>query len=265
MSGTLTAKERGDMAEAMLPTAAHLVTLVHGDGGPSDVQEVLGKLSARQKDALLVVLAGLVDPDQPMSAALGWLDFDEHGSTVVPPWGERARVRDLAPEPVLDEDDDEHVDMVAVRKYADGIRVMVNPRERLEAVVMCLARGMNYPDIDAMHGLTRGSTSTFISRTRRAYKARGEEFPELVRPDAPRTLTDAQVLRMREESAAGGVTDLELGMRYGLSRNTVGHILNGDRYTHVGGPIRPKRQNKPGAATKRIWAVPTRPNFVRAS
>ncbi|MFB9558663.1 hypothetical protein [Streptomyces roseoviridis] len=264
MTDVLTAKERGDMAEAMLPTAAHLVTLVHGDGGPSDVQDVLGKLSPLQKDALLVVLAGLVNPDQPMSAALGWLDFDETGRTVVPPWGEQTRVRDLAPGPVLDEDDNEHVDEVAVRKYAEGVRVMVTPRERLEAVRLCVARGMNYPDIDAMQGLTRGSTSTFISRTRRAYALRGEEFPELVRPHGPRGLTNEQAREIRETYALGGVTDLELAMRFGVTRNVVTHVLTGDTYTDAGGPIRPKRtQNKPGTATRKIWAVS--PHFARAS
>ncbi|MFF8610843.1 hypothetical protein ACF06X_33595 [Streptomyces sp. NPDC015346] len=248
---TLSAKERGDMAEALLPIAAHLVTLVHGDGGPRDVHQALARLDATQKDALLVVLAGLVDPDQPMGAALGWLDFNEHGETVVPTWGEKTPLRDLAPDPELEDD---YVDEAAIRKYVLGVRIEVTPQERLEAVVRCVARGMTYLEIDAMHGLTKGSTSTFISRTRRAYEQRGQVFPEMIRPDAPRTLDDAKVLRIRQEYAAGGVTDMELAMRYGVARNTITRVLLGQAYGHVGGPLRTKKENKPGEQTRTVWA-----------
>ncbi|MFD7980269.1 hypothetical protein [Streptomyces sp. NPDC059071] len=253
MTGNLSASERGDVAEAMLPTAAHLVALVHGDGGPSEVGEVLAKLTPLQKDALLVVLAGLVNPDQPLSAALGWLDFDEYGHTVVPPWGERTRVRDLAPEPALEENDVGHVDDIAVRKYAEGIRVAVTARERLAAVVVCVARGLTYLDIDAMHGLKKNSTATFISRTRRAYELRGEKFPEIVRPDATRVLTEAEVVEIRERSHAGA-TDLALALSYGVNAKAISDVCRGRSYQQYGGPIRQPKKNTPGRNTRVVWA-----------
>ena len=97
---TLSVEQRGDLAETMLPVAANLAVLVHGDGGPEDVAEVLAGLDETQKNALIVVLAGLVDPEQPVGKALGWLDFNEHGSVVVPSWSEDRPVRDLAPDGV---------------------------------------------------------------------------------------------------------------------------------------------------------------------
>jgi hypothetical protein len=250
------------MAEQLLPIAAQLAVLVHGDGGPQDVQAVLEQLDEAQRTALIVVLAGLVDPEQPMGKALGWLDFDEHGDLTVPAgWGDARTVRDMAPDPVL-EDEDAYVDPVAVRLYVDGKPVAVSARERLEAIAVGVKRGMKYPDFDRMHGLSAGSTSTFISRTRRAYEQRGEPFPALERPDAPApVLEDAVVVQIRERYAAGGVTDMELALAHGVTRNTITNLLNGTSYRQAGGPIRPKRtKNKPGVATRTVWGTST-PGF----
>ncbi|WP_331746720.1 hypothetical protein [Streptomyces sp. NBC_00842] len=237
----LTAEQRGDLAEDMLPVAAHLAVLVHGDGGPEDVQEVLESLDEAQRNALIVVLAGLVDPEQPMGKALGWLDSDEHGTLTVPHWDDRTPLRDFAPEPQL-EDEDLYVDPVAVRNYQLGRPGAVLPQERLQAVVDGVRRGMTYPDFDRMHGLSRGSTSTFISRTRRAFAARGDVFPDMVPVSA---LTVEQVVAMRKRYAAGGVTDLELAMSYGVNQQTVAKVLSGDTHRDAGGPIRAKRGSKP--------------------
>lgn len=250
------------MAEALLPIAAHLVALVHGDGGPRDVHQALARLDATQKDALLVVLAGLVDPDQPMGASLGWLDYDEHGRTVVPAWGDSTPLRDMAPEPELDEDDDRFIDDAAVERYVLGVRVEVTPRERLEAVRICTARGMTYPDIDAMHGLRKGSTSTFISRTRRAFALRGEEFVELVRPGS-HSLSEKEVIAIRERAVLHGHTDLQIAMSFGLDASQVGHICRGRQYAQYGGPIRQPKK-KPSANTRVVWAGGT-PGYAQAS
>lgn len=258
----MSAKERGDMAEKLLPIAAHLVTLVHGDGGPRDVHQALARLSAGQKDALLVILAGLVDPDQSMGAALGWLDFNEHGQTVVPAWGEHARVRDLAPEPEL-EDDDTFIDEAAVNQYTQGIPVRVTPRERLEAVVKCVARGLKYTDIDAMHGLKRNSTATFMSRSRRAFAARGEKFPELERPDEARSFTEKEVIAIRERSARGD-TDMVIAMSYGVVPGLISNICRGRNYAKYGGPIRRAKSSKPSPQTRVVWAGGT-PGYAQAS
>ncbi|MFF9632905.1 hypothetical protein [Streptomyces fradiae] len=252
MSG-MSARERGDLVEELLPVAAHLVTLVHGDGGPEDVHRALAELDAVRKDALLVVLAGMVDPDQPVGKTLGWLHFDEHGRTIVPPaWSVRTRLRDMAPEPDV-EDDEVFVDDVAVDAYVRGERVAVTVRERVAAVQRAAAMGVTYLELDAMHGLSRGSTATFISRTRRAYAKRGEAFPEIRRPDEARRFTVEEVVAIRERSAAGA-TDLELAMSYGVDAATIGHICRGRKYPRVGGPVRGARENRPGEATRVLWA-----------
>jgi hypothetical protein len=241
----LTAERRGDLAEELLPVAAHLVALVHGDGGPRDVHQALARLDAGKKEALLVVLAGLVDPDQPVGKALGWLDFNEHGALTVPAWQNRATVRDLADEvqPELD-DDDKFIDEVAVEKYLRGKTSEVTVRERIQAIKVGVeAYGMNYPDFDVLHGLTRGSTSTFISRTRKRYADRGEEFPEIVRPSAPRGFSEAEVIEIRRR-AMDGATLVELAMSYDSTRETMRAICQGRTYAQYGGPIRTGRSAK---------------------
>ena len=241
------------MAEQLLPVAAHLVTLVHGDGGPEDVQEVLAGLDDAQRTALIVVLAGLVDPDQPMGKALGWLDFNEHGQAIVPEWGSRATLRDLVPEPEL-EGEETYIDPVAVQCYRAGQPVAVSVRERVEALKQGVESGMTYPDFDRMHGLADNSTATFVSRTRKAYEERGEVFPLVVGEGPKAAFTDDQVIEIRHRYAAGGITDLELGLMYGVARKTISNVVSGVSYRKVGGPIRPKRKNRPGEATRQVWA-----------
>ncbi|MFD9721058.1 hypothetical protein [Streptomyces sp. NPDC059076] len=226
------------MAEEMLPVAANLAVLVHGDGGPEDIQEVLDGLDEAQRAALIVVLAGLVDPDRPLGEALGWLDFDEAGGLAVPAWGDDRSVRDLAPELEL-VDDDHYVDRVAVGEYLAGRSVRLNVRERLAAVVAWVGQGRFYPELDALHGLTRGATSTFVSRTRKDFARRGEPFPTLRRPGAVH-LSEADVLAIRKRSAAGA-TDLEIGMSYGVNHRVIGNICRGQHFAGYGGPIRSGR------------------------
>lgn len=76
---TLTAEQRGDLAEQLLPIAARLACIVHGDGGARDVHQAVARLNADERDALLIVLAGLVDPDAQLNQTLGYLAWDEHG------------------------------------------------------------------------------------------------------------------------------------------------------------------------------------------
>lgn len=75
----LTPQQRGDLAEQLLPVAARLACLVHGDGGARDVHQAVARLDDDQRDALLIVLAGLVDPDAHLNQLLGYVTWDEHG------------------------------------------------------------------------------------------------------------------------------------------------------------------------------------------
>ncbi|MFF1916171.1 hypothetical protein ACFVYE_32210 [Streptomyces sp. NPDC058239] len=242
---TLTAEQRGDLAEDMLPVAAHLAVLVHGDGGPEDVQEVLESLDEAQRSALIVVLAGLVDPDQPMGKALGWLDFNEDGALTVPHWGEYRPVRDLAAVPDPD-CGSEYVDPVAVQRFVDGFPVDVSDAELLVALEKCADRGMSLRQVDQLRRLPKGTTENAVNRLRKAYTRAGRELPPVLRRGEKHAdLTNAQVVEIREKYAAGGVTDLELSMQYGRSRRTITSLLSGASYRDAGGPIRAKRGSKP--------------------
>ncbi|MFC9736144.1 hypothetical protein, partial [Streptomyces roseolus] len=228
------ARERGDLAEELLPTAASLVTIVHGDGGPDDLGSLIGRLGAVQKDALLVLLASMVDPDQALSDAFAWLQFDEYGRPAPAPFrGEWTRIRDLAVDLEEPEATEELVDEVAVAAYADGRDVAVTDEERLRAVVRCVQRDMTYQDIDRLRNLRLGDTSLFLGRMRRRYERDGREFPAMERPSEPRVFTEDEVVEIRTRSAAGA-TDLELAMSFDTEAGVIGHICRGRRHPEYG-------------------------------
>jgi hypothetical protein len=239
---TLSAERKGDLAEQMLPVAAHLAVLVHGDGGPEDVRQVLEGLDETQKNALIVVLAGLVDPEQPIRKALGWLSFNEHGDLTVPAsWSEPSRVRDLAPDPETDLGDD-YVDPVAVTRFVHGYPVDVTDAEFLAAVQHCVARGKTLADVDRMRGWRDRTAETRVNKLRKQYQRSGRAFPSLAQPGALR-FTEREVVRIRERSASG-LSDGEIAASYGVPRETIRSIVRGLSYKQYGGPIRAARPSR---------------------
>lgn len=246
---TLNAQQRGDLAEQMLPVAAHLAVLVHGDGGPEDVAEVLADLDEAAKNALVVVLAGLVDPEQPVGKALGWLDFNEHGSVVVPSWSEEISVRDLAPEPEPDLDDD-YVDRNAVDRFIKGFRVEVTDADFLAAVQQCVAMEMTLADVDRLRRWPAKTAEKWVNRIRKRYQRSGRVFPSLA-PPTSRVFTEQEVIAMRER-AAEGATDLEIAMSFNTYANTVGAIVRGARYRQYGGPLRKARSAEGVVASRQF-------------
>jgi hypothetical protein len=255
MSG-LTVQQRGDLAEQMLPVAAHLAVLVHGDGGPEDIAEVLAGLDETQKNALIVVLAGLVDPEQPVGKALGWLDFNEHGALTVPSWAEARSVRDLAPDG-LEELGDEFVDEVAVQRFVRGLPLgQVTDTEFLTAVQHCVAMGMSMQDIDQLRKWPRNTVANRINKMRKQFQRSGREFPELA---GVRKLTEDVVVAIRER-AADGATYLELAMSYQTSVTSISEICRGLTYAHFGGPVR-RAQGKPSKNSRTVWAKSS-PGFL---
>lgn len=82
---TLTAVERGDLAERLIPIAATLACVVRGDGDWRDVTHILNQLDPGERDALIVILAGLVDPEQQLGQALNYLTWNERGYPAEPP------------------------------------------------------------------------------------------------------------------------------------------------------------------------------------
>lgn len=259
---TLSATDRGDLAEAMLPVAANLAMLVHGDGGPEDVRDVLDGLDDSQRNALIIVLAGLVDPDRPMGAVLGWLDFNEHGQQIVPDWNDKTTLRAVADETEPEADWD-GVDLVKVDRWLRGFRVELNRRERVEAILEGFRRGMEYRDLDALSGVKSGTTLTFISRERKAAAARGEDFPDDVLPTLPVRLSESAVVKMRERAARGD-TDMEIGLAFNVNPKSVGDIVRGVHYSQYGGPLRAKKSSRPSEATRVLWAGST-PGYATAS
>ncbi|MGW8702860.1 helix-turn-helix domain-containing protein [Streptomyces eurythermus] len=234
-----TPAQRADLAEEMLPIAAHLAVLVHGDGGPEDVADTFAGLDDTQKNALIVVLAGLVDPDQPVSKALGWLDFNEHGSLTVPSWSDQRYVRDLAPEPDIVLDDD-YVDQVAVSKFVRGFRVEhLTDSEFLAAVRQLVGTGMSLADVDQLRRWPARTTENRVNRLRKQFQRAGRQFPSLAQPNAVK-FTEQAVVAIRERSEKGA-TDLELAMSYDVDRETIRAIVRGQRYRQYGGPIRVRR------------------------
>ena len=125
-----------------------------------------------------------------------------------------------------------------IRDYLAGRSVRLSKDQKLAAVAKGLERGMRYPDIDRAQSLERGTTAQFVSRMRKQYLKEGREFPITTMAAKRLTFTDEQVLAIRNEYAAGGVRDMDLAMKYGVSRNVISHVISGRNYKHVGGPIR---------------------------
>jgi hypothetical protein len=238
----------------MLPVAATMALLVHGDGGPEDVQEVLTELDDTQRTALIVVLAGLVDPEQMLSKALGWVEFDETGALAVPQWDEKRTVRGLAEEQESAEDPD-YVDMVAVRRYLAGARMPLSDAEFLVALEHAAAQGLAMNELDRRQGVTRNVNGDRVNRMRKAYQRAGRELPAVLQAGEKQTeFTDVQVVEIREKYAAGGITDLELSLQYGRSRKAISSLLSGASYQHAGGPIRAPRGAKPKEVSRSGFA-----------
>lgn len=175
MSEVLSAAERGDMAEALLPEAAGLVVDVH-DGSPEDVRSRLAGFSRHELEGLAVVLAALVDPDRGVAEALAWVDFDERGEPVAR-W-ERSRSektvagcvpavrRQLA-----------GVDLVAVNRALSvgGRSVPLTQEERRLAVKVGMQRGLTRQQIAERLVMTPKSVDRAWERCKARERAAGRE------------------------------------------------------------------------------------------
>jgi hypothetical protein len=73
------AAARGRLAARLVPKALELACLVHGDGDAEAIGRFLGGLPERERAALPVILAALVDVDRPVSDLLAYVTWDEFG------------------------------------------------------------------------------------------------------------------------------------------------------------------------------------------
>lgn len=92
----MTPEERGDLAERLLPVAAKLACITHGDGDHHDIHHHTQRFDRTELLALVVLLAGLVDPDQLLADALGYITWDERGHAAPTPAYGRKTLRGLA-------------------------------------------------------------------------------------------------------------------------------------------------------------------------
>lgn len=77
-----------------------------------------------------------------------------------------------------------------------------------------------------------GNSSTVVG-TLYARWTPGQTAPPYVRGD----LTPEQVVAIREEYAAGGISQQALGDKHGVGTATINRIVRGLSYTTIGGPI----------------------------
>ena len=176
MSG-LTAAQRGDMAEALLPEAAGLVVDVH-EGSTDDIAERLAGLSRHELEGLAVVLAALADPDRGLREALSWVTFNEHGDRLYRSELSQTQkaVRDLAP---TTRRELAGVDLVAVHRAlaAGGQGVPLTQGERRLAIEVGYRRGMLKPVIAERLGMSVDAVDRAWDRIKQRARAAGDPVP----------------------------------------------------------------------------------------
>lgn len=177
MSGELSAEQRGDMAEALLPEAAGLVVDVH-EGSADDIQVRLSRLTRHELEAVAVILGALADPERGLRDALGWVDFDENGNRLYPSDRTRSEktVRDLAPAMRRQL---AGVDVVAVHRAlaVGGQSVALSAAERRMAVEMGYRRGMEKKVIAGRLGMSEEAVDRSWDRIKQRARQAGERVP----------------------------------------------------------------------------------------
>ena len=174
----LSAEQRGDMVEALMPEAAGLVVDVH-EGSADDIKTRLSGLTRHELEALAVVLAAIADPDRPLKDALAWVTFDEHGHRVAPSQTTRTdkAVRDLAPEILRNT---AGVDVVAVNRAltSEGAGLPLNRDERRLAIEVGLRRGMAYELVAKRLGMDVEAVKRSWERIKSRARAAGQPVPQ---------------------------------------------------------------------------------------
>jgi len=182
-----TAEARGDLVEELLPLAAHLACIVRGDGGPEDIAEALDALTPYEQTALIVSLAGLVNPDTHLHEALGYLTWDEHGNETPPVRADHRTIRTLATRYRIRYS---NIDMARVIRCLHGEPFALTAPER-RAAIEYGARRMDLPfDIIAARlDMELPAVKRSWERIKRRARKSGETWP-----NQPRFTTEAAVL-----------------------------------------------------------------------
>ncbi|WP_093803950.1 hypothetical protein [Streptomyces sp. Wb2n-11] len=171
----MSAEERGDLAQALLPEAAGLVCAVREER-PEQIAARLRGLSRYELEALAVVLAAIVDPDRGLKEALSWVDFDEYGEPTKYRPSTRRTVREAAPDVAPR---GRGVDRVAVERALRGGQVNLNAAERSMAVDIGLRRGMSYDDVAAALRMDREAVKRSWERSKTRARKEGRWVPPM--------------------------------------------------------------------------------------
>lgn len=143
-----TPAERGDLAERLLPIAAGLACITHGDGNHRDITYTLRQLDQQERDALIVVLAGLLDPDTRLVAALGYITWDETGRPATNRPQLTGTLRDIA----------------VWRTVPSGIVELLDAEQKYAAHVLYHDRHFDQADIAEQLGVDKRTIGRWIAR-----------------------------------------------------------------------------------------------------
>ncbi|MFF2731845.1 WhiB family transcriptional regulator [Streptomyces sp. NPDC058008] len=136
----------------------------------------------------------------------------------------------------------------AVEAYLAGESKGLSSADRLAAIAVGVRQGMSYTDFDVLYDLGQRATSKFVCQMRKRCAERGVEFPAELALVPRVLLTDDQVLRIRNRSAAGA-TDEEISRDYPVTRRMISRVVTGEAYAEVGGPLR-TRVSSSGVAAR---------------
>lgn len=177
----MTPTDRGDLAQDLLPTAAHLACLVHGDGDARDIHQTIARLTPHQRDALLVVLAALIDPDQPAAELLDFITWDEEGNTDTHPVYDERTLREIDDEDYRTPPEQPEIDEVAIRLALEGTDIMLSRKEQIVAIAE--ARRLDIPQAEIADRLRLGGNLPTAlrawERSKDAARNAGQELPGL--------------------------------------------------------------------------------------
>lgn len=148
----MTPTERGDLAERLLPIAATLACIARGDGDQRDIAHTLRRVAPDERDALIVVLAGLINPDTPLVEALGYMTWDETGRPAANSPDLSGTLRDIA----------------AKQHVASGIDQLLAAEQKHAAYVLHYDRRLTYPEIGERLGVTPETVCRWVVARRAA-------------------------------------------------------------------------------------------------
>lgn len=171
----LTPEERGDLAQHLLLEGMGLAVAVREEPREKLADRLRG-LSRHELESLAIVLAALINPDQPVREALAWVDFDEYGRHDPFAFRSQATIRQAAPRDAISLG--EVVDEIKVRRVLEGEQHRLTASERALGVRIGMQRGLSYEEVAGLLGMKVDAVNRSWHRTRRRAREAGLPVPE---------------------------------------------------------------------------------------